>query len=366
MNWERIRRQLEQLYQTEVKLEKIAITVWPKADTSELTRMMTMDQKTFFYLQQDGGTVHALSLATQALSGKEKELIGAMLDVLRTDRPNKPLPVFQMDEEAKALQVRDWVQSHLMMGTTTAEMPEAFASYSAMFVSKIPLLLYGDYPDNKKASYLELKKLLESFFEAEVLLIPLQDKEWLILGPESLLMRDGEEDELPEQERTEEGLASICSGLHEMMASEWIGECHLAISYPMVPAKSLLASVMELREAISIGRTYHVGSNIHLPWLHYLDKLLNVIPEADKALFVQNVLKRLDHFTDAEMFKTLEQFFELDCNVSETAKKLYIHRNTLLYRLDRFKQETGLDVRSFSHAVLVKIALLLYKVMKRK
>jgi len=56
----------------------------------------------------------------------------------------------------------------------------------------------------------------------------------------------------------------------------------------------------------------------------------------------------------------------LDCNVSETAKKLYIHRNTLLYRLDKFKQETGLDVRTFNDAVLVKIALLLYKVTKRK
>ena len=68
----------------------------------------------------------------------------------------------------------------------------------------------------------------------------------------------------------------------------------------------------------------------------------------------------------AETMTTLEQFFQLDCNVSETAKKLYIHRNTLLYRLDKFKQETGLDVRTFNNAVLVKIAMLLYKVTKRK
>ncbi|CRF29116.1 transcriptional regulator%2C CdaR [Mycobacterium tuberculosis] len=69
---------------------------------------------------------------------------------------------------------------------------------------------------------------------------------------------------------------------------------------------------------------------------------------------------------DPETMTTLEHFFQLDCNVSETAKKLYIHRNTLLYRLDKFKQETGLDVRTFHHAVLVKIAMLLYKVTKRK
>jgi DNA-binding PucR family transcriptional regulator len=78
------------------------------------------------------------------------------------------------------------------------------------------------------------------------------------------------------------------------------------------------------------------------------------------------VLGGYDYLLDAETISTLETFFQLDCNVSETAKKLYIHRNTLLYRLDKFKQETSLDVRSFQDAVLVKIALQLYKVTKRK
>ncbi|MDT2192264.1 helix-turn-helix domain-containing protein [Paenibacillus larvae] len=78
------------------------------------------------------------------------------------------------------------------------------------------------------------------------------------------------------------------------------------------------------------------------------------------------MLGGIDHVLDTETQTTLEQFFGLDCNVSETAKKLYIHRNTLLYRLDKFKQETSLDVRNFHHAVLVKIALLLYKVTNRK
>jgi len=68
---------------------------------------------------------------------------------------------------------------------------------------------------------------------------------------------------------------------------------------------------------------------------------------------------------DEEIRTTLETFFALDCNVSETAKRLYIHRNTLLYRMDKFKQETGLDVRTFNDAVLVKLELLLYKVTKR-
>ncbi|MNC73523.1 Purine catabolism regulatory protein [compost metagenome] len=81
---------------------------------------------------------------------------------------------------------------------------------------------------------------------------------------------------------------------------------------------------------------------------------------------MDHILRGIDHVLDQEMLSTLENFFALDCNVSETAKKLYIHRNTLLYRLDKFKQETGKDVRTFNDAVLVKTALLLYKVTKRK
>jgi DNA-binding PucR family transcriptional regulator len=97
-----------------------------------------------------------------------------------------------------------------------------------------------------------------------------------------------------------------------------------------------------------------------------LEKLLHLLPERDRTKFLEQVLKGADHVLDAETQTTLEQFFALDCNVSETAKKLYVHRNTLLYRLDKFKNETGLDVRTFSDAVLVRIALLLYKVTKRK
>jgi carbohydrate diacid regulator len=97
-----------------------------------------------------------------------------------------------------------------------------------------------------------------------------------------------------------------------------------------------------------------------------LERLLNTIPEAQRAKFVEQALKRTDVFLEPEILTTLETFFALDCNVSETAKKLYIHRNTLLYRLDKLKQETELDVRLFRDAVLVKIILLLYKVTKRK
>ena len=139
----------------------------------------------------------------------------------------------------------------------------------------------------------------------------------------------------------------------------------MSVHYPIVPAKSLPGVVGKLREAMSIGRQQRVGKFIHLPWELYLDQLLSPLPHSDRMKFIEQVFKRSDPQLDPETIQTLETFFELDCNVSETAKKLYVHRNTLLYRLDKFKQESGLDVRTFNQAVHVKIALQLYKVTKR-
>ena len=188
-----------------------------------------------------------------------------------------------------------------------------------------------------------------------------------MLGPQSLIY-DAQSEERDEEmeESVEESLTSIASGLHEMLASEWIGECHLAVSQPISPINSIISTTALLRETIHLGRTFHVGSNIHLPWLLHLERLLSTIPEVQRLKFVEQALKRTDVFLEPEILTTLETFFGLDCNVSETAKKLYIHRNTLLYRLDKLKQETELDVRQFRDAVLVKIILLLYKVTKRK
>ena len=95
---------------------------------------------------------------------------------------------------------------------------------------------------------------------------------------------------------------------------------------------------------MELGRRFQVGSNLHLPWELELERLLSSIPEGDRNRFVDQALSRSDYYVEPEIFTTLETFFALDCNVSETAKKLYIHRNTLLYRLDKLKHETGLDV----------------------
>ena len=62
---------------------------------------------------------------------------------------------------------------------------------------------------------------------------------------------------------------------------------------------------------------------------------------------------------DEESLHIIECFFDNDLNIAETARKLYLHRNTLVYRLDKFEKTTGLDLRNFEDAIVIRVGLML-------
>ncbi|SFT29054.1 CdaR family transcriptional regulator [Paenibacillus sp. BC26] len=318
----------------------------------------------WFVMNVNVHTVDLLEIERSQLSEKEQRLISWTLSEMLAVRSKSYEGVTESERYARELGA--WIDEQLDSAEPKHTLPERLIARGRLFSSMIPFMLVCEQAESGRSSYSELEKLLRTFLAEEVIIIPLKEQEWLVLGPVSLIHEaQSEERDDEEQESVEESLASIVNGLHEMLTSEWMGECHLAVSQPISPANSLVGTTALLRETVHLGRTFHIGSNIHLPWLLHLERLLNTIPETHRLKFVEQALKRTDAFLDPEILTTLETFFSLDCNVSETAKKLYIHRNTLLYRLDKLKQETELDVRQFRDAVLVKIILLLYKVTKR-
>ncbi len=271
------------------------------------------------------------------------------------------------DAENQARRLGDWIQQSIAAGDWRAEIPDRLELHNRLFDGMIPFLLLREQADGRDPSYAELEKAFRSYLSDEMLLIPIREREWLILGSDRLLAEvDTTEEELVEREETKEALQSLATGLHQMLTEEWGGECHVAVAEPIIPTESLVYTVGMLRETMLLGRKFHVGMQVHLPWLIHLERLLNGIPEPVRTRFMEEMAGRQDLFADPETVSTLDAFFAMDCNVSETAKRLFIHRNTLLYRLDKLKQEAGLDVRSFNDAVLVRIMLLLYKVTKRK
>src|SRR5699024_1103600 len=94
--------------------------------------------------------------------------------------------------------------------------------------------------------------------------------------------------------------------------------------------------------------------------IHYTEAvpylLIQQLSSSERAQFASSILK--DFETDQEMLQTLHMFFKYHLNISETAKHMYMHRNSLQYRIDKFTKETGISVQSFSDALTVKLALL--------
>ena len=96
-----------------------------------------------------------------------------------------------------------------------------------------------------------------------------------------------------------------------------------------------------------------------------IGRLIYQLPIPLCKMFIREIFdgKSPDDF-DEETLATINKFFENSLNVSETSRQLYIHRNTLVYRLDKLQKSTGLDLRVFEDAITFKIALMVVKYMK--
>lgn len=312
-----------------------------------------------FVVRTSGTEVHVYEFET-SLTALEQALLRLLLQ-----QKSGRASAGATELERQARKLGDWIGQCATAGEWRLEVPERMELRPRLSDGMIPFLLLCDQGENKLPSYADLDKALRSFMADDTLLIPLRDQEWLILAPDRLLA-EAEDEEADSEDGGKAAIGSLAAGLQQMVSGEWGGDCHVAAGEPLDPVESVVHSVGILRETIHLGRKFHVGMQVHLPWLVHLERLLIGIPESVRSRFVEEMIGRPDLFGDAETLATLDAFFSMDCNVSETAKRLFIHRNTLLYRLDKIKQETGLDVRSFNDAVLVRILLLLYKVTKRK
>ena len=91
------------------------------------------------------------------------------------------------------------------------------------------------------------------------------------------------------------------------------------------------------------------------------------LPTTLCEMFLQEVFKNGSlESLDRETLMTIQAFFENNLNVSETSRKLFVHRNTLVYRLEKIRRLTGLDLREFEHAITFKVALMVRKYLNSK
>ena len=145
------------------------------------------------------------------------------------------------------------------------------------------------------------------------------------------------------------------------------GDEHIHIAYGTVvnDIKEVSKSYKEAKMALDVGKIFFDEKDIVAYSTLGIGRLIYQLPLPLCKMFIKEIFegKSPDEF-DEETLATINKFFENSLNVSETSRQLYIHRNTLVYRLDKLQKSTGLDLRVFEDAITFKIALMVVKYMK--
>ena len=157
-------------------------------------------------------------------------------------------------------------------------------------------------------------------------------------------------------------LEKLARSISDTLQTEFFTKVNIGIGTPVVGVKDLARSFKEAQIAIEVGKVFDTEKNIVSYDNLGIARLIYHLPTTLCETFLKEVFKKgsiesLDH----ETLFTIQRFFENNLNVSETSRKLFVHRNTLVYRLDKIKKLTGLDLREFDHAIIFKIALMVKK-----
>ena len=162
-----------------------------------------------------------------------------------------------------------------------------------------------------------------------------------------------------------EELEKVAKELYELLKED--GEEDILIAYGTIvnDIKEVSKSYKEAKLALDVGKIFFGEKNIMAYSALGIGRLIYQLPIPLCKMFIREIFegKSPDDF-DEETLTTINKFFENNLNVSETSRQLYIHRNTLVYRLDKLQKSTGLDLRVFEDAITFKIALMVVKYMK--
>ena len=166
---------------------------------------------------------------------------------------------------------------------------------------------------------------------------------------------------------TEEDLEKMAAHIEETLKNELSIKTVIGIGTVSDHLRELADSYKEAQTAIDVGKVFDTEKSI----INYeklgIGRLIYQLPTTLCEIFLSEVFKKnsIDSL-DQETLFTINKFFENNLNVSETSRKLFVHRNTLVYRLEKIKKLTGLDLREFDHAIIFKVALMVRKYLSSR
>lgn len=163
-------------------------------------------------------------------------------------------------------------------------------------------------------------------------------------------------------ETTGEELTKLARTIEDSLKTELFARTTIGIGTVSEHLRELADSYKEAQVAIEVGKVFDTEKTI----INYenlgIGRLIYQLPTTLCEIFLSEVFKKssIDSL-DQETLFTINMFFENSLNVSETSRKLFVHRNTLVYRLEKIKKLTGLDLREFDDAIIFKVALMVKK-----
>ena len=157
-------------------------------------------------------------------------------------------------------------------------------------------------------------------------------------------------------------IEKLARSIVDTLGSEFYTRVVVGIGTIVSSVKELSKSFKEAQVSLEVGKVFDTEKSIVSYNNLGIARLIYQLPTTLCEMFLKEVFKKgsidsLDH----ETLFTIQKFFENNLNVSETSRKLFVHRNTLVYRLEKIKKLTGLDLREFDHAIVFKVALMVKK-----
>ncbi len=157
-------------------------------------------------------------------------------------------------------------------------------------------------------------------------------------------------------------LEKLARSIADALTAELYAKVHVGIGTTVVGIKDLATSFKEAQVSLDVANVFDADKSIVSYENLGIARLIYQLPPTLCKMFLNEVFKRGSIETlDQETLFTIQKFFENNLNVSETSRKLFVHRNTLVYRLEKIKKLTGLDLREFDDAIVFKVALMVKK-----
>ncbi|MBO5987493.1 MAG: helix-turn-helix domain-containing protein [Lachnospiraceae bacterium] len=168
-----------------------------------------------------------------------------------------------------------------------------------------------------------------------------------------------------ETDASVKALEHVAETIVDMISAEAMSNVRVSIGTVVQELKDISKSYKEAKMAMDVGKIFYAENPVAAYHALGIGRLIYQLPVNLCKMFIEEIFgDKIPTELDDETLNTLNKFFENNLNVSETARQLYVHRNTLVYRIERIQESTGLNLRTFDDALTFKIAMMVEAYVK--